>query len=269
MPTLHEIEIALFRSVVRHDDGAAQDMIDARGVAAKHRLDVYRSTFVSVSANALRLSFPAIERLLGAEFFDCAARTFVENDPPRSACLNDYGAAFPRFLERYPPAASLVYLPGVARLEWVVSRALHAREAETLDVSGLLDVDPNDVDQVALVPHPSIGLVFAEHPVDEIWDAVLAQSDASMEAVDLGAGPVRLLVQRAATKIVVERLTEPEWSFMDALCAGRSLDEAIGLVPDVDAAAMLAEHLAAGRFIRIEHVDDGHRGVAGSQERPA
>lgn len=249
MPTLLEIERAVCRALVEGDDAAAVHHIVADGLASTARLDIYRNTFVATLTKALRLSFPAVDRLVGAVFFDSAARLFIERHPPRSAWLDEYGAGFPEFLANFAPAAALAYLPGVARLEWAVSCALHAADADPLDLARLAAINPNEQGRIALVPHPSIGFVCADYPVDEIRRSVLAADDAAMAAIDLGAGPVWLLVQRFDTGLNVRRLGEAEWRFTAALCAGRPLDEAIAAVPDADAAMMLANHLAAGVFI--------------------
>ena len=94
--------------------------------------------------NALRLSYPAVRRLVGAEFFAGMAAQYIAAHPPRSACLNDYGGAFATFLAGFLPAAGLAYLPGVARLEWAVNRALHAPSAVALNVAALAGIDPQD-----------------------------------------------------------------------------------------------------------------------------
>jgi hypothetical protein len=267
MPTLLEIERAIYRSLVEQDDAAAGRHILAHGLAPGARLAVYRNTFIGTLTTALRLSFPAAHRLVGAEFFESAARIFIENTPPCSAWLDEYGGDFPMFLKAFPPAGSLAYLPGVARLEWAVTGALHAPDVDALDISRLAAIDPEKHERIVFVPHPSVRLVHEEHPVDEIWRAVLAQDDAAMAAVDLCSGPVWLLVHRLETGVDVRRASEPAWRFMTALCAGRSLGDAIDSAPDVDAAALLAEHLAAGCFVGFELVDRGD--VACPKEVPA
>jgi len=267
MPTLLELQRAVYRSLVAHDDEAAARHILADGLAPEARLNVYRNTFIGTITTALRLSFPAVHRLVGSAFFESAARIFIEAGPPRSAYLDEYGVDFPEFLENFLPAASLSYLPGVARLEWAVSRALHAPDAGALDVSRLSTIDPADHARIVFVPHSSVGLVRADHPVEDIWRAVLAQDDAAMAAIDLRSGPLWLLVHRLETGIHVGRLCEPAWRFMAALCAGQPLQDAIDLAPDVDAAASLAEHLAAGRFVGFELVRQDN--AAQPQEVPA
>lgn len=254
MPTLLEIEDAVRRSLIEGDDAALKDIVPA-GLPAEARLHVYRNTFLGTLTKALRLSFPAVERLVGEDFFESAARIFIESNPPQSAWLDEYGAAFPRFLANFPPAAGLAYLPGVARLEWAVSQALHAPDAVPLDVSRLAAVPPSAQGRIVFAPHPALGLLRADHPVDEIWRAVLAGDDAAMSGIDADSGAVRLLVRRTATGVQLTRLTEPAWRFVDALCAGHPLEAALDEAPGFDAPALLSELLADGLFVDFEFHD--------------
>lgn len=249
MPTLLEIQRAVRRSLVERDDGAAAEHVVAGPLATEERLSIYRNTFVANLTTALRLTYPAIHRLVGAEFFESAVRIFMEERPPRSAYLDEYGAEFSAFLSRFPPAASLAYLPGVASLEWAVSRALHAADEPPLDVTCLAAIAPADHGRVYFTPHPSVGLVHADHPVDAIWRAVLARDDATMATINIGSGPVWLLVQRVETDVDVRNVDEAEWRFMAELCTARPLQWAIDAAPCIDAAIVLADHLAAGRFV--------------------
>jgi len=256
MPALLEVQIATYRGLVTGDDGEAASFVDGAGLPPAARLNIYRNTFVGTLTTALRLSFPAVYRLVGNDFFESAARLFIEAEPPRSADLDAYGAAFPDFLARFAPAATIAYLAGVARLEWAVNRALHAPDAEALDVSRFAMVEPTAYGRISFLPHPSIGLVRADHPVDDIWRAVLAQNDADMAAIDLGAGPVALLVQRLDTGIDVKRLTEAEWLFAEALCASRPLADAIEAAGSLDMPTALAEHFRMGRFVDFTLTED-------------
>jgi hypothetical protein len=255
MPTLLEIQQAVGRSIIAGDDALAAGYVLADGLPPEARLGIYRNNFISTLTAALKLCYPAIHCLVSAEFFEGAARIFIAAEPPRWADLDAYGEGFPQFLAGFPPASALPYLAGVARLEWAVNRALHAPDVEPLDLGRLAAIAHAEHGRVALRPHPSVALLEADHPVDAIWQAVLAQDDDVMAAIDLDAGPVRLLVERRATGIEITRLEEPAWRFAAALCASRPLWLAIEAAPEVDAAALLAEHLAAGRFIGFELVD--------------
>src|SRR5690349_11713855 len=177
MPTLREVQRAVYRSLVAGDDVPCVELIASGAIPGEARLNIHRNTFIGSLTTALRLTYPAIHRLVGAEFFESAARVFIQAEPPRCAWLDTYGAGLSDFLAGFPPVASLAYLPGVARLEWAVNRALHAPGAEPLDLSRLAAIDPADHGRITFRPHPSIGLVPADYPVDAIWRAVLAQDD--------------------------------------------------------------------------------------------
>jgi hypothetical protein len=256
MPSLREVQHAIRMSVVERDASAAVVFVLGDGLAPEQRLSVYRDTFAGNLTNALRLSFPAVQRLVGAEFFEGAAQIFAHEQPPLSAYLDEYGSEFPDFLARFPPAASLVYLPDLARLEWAVTRALHASDVESLDVSRLVAVAPSDYDRVRFVPHPSVGLISGGYPVDAIWRAVLAQDDAALTAIDLAAGPVRLLVQRLAAGVEVTRMDEQAWRFTAALLAGQPLGAALDTADGLDVPPLLAQHIVGGRFVSFALVDD-------------
>src|SRR5437879_3127718 len=135
-------------------------------------------------SSALRLSYPAVYRLVGAEFFEGAARIFIEAHPPKRACLDDYGEKFAEFLSDFEPAASLAYLPEVARLEWAVNRALHASDVEPLDPRRLAALAEAERARVSFVPHPSVSLLRVHHPADLVRRAVLAEDDDRLSGLD-------------------------------------------------------------------------------------
>src|SRR6266852_5090780 len=97
-PSLLELQLAMRASLVLHDDRGISPHVVAGTFSPAERLTVYRNTFGSALTTALRLSYPAVHLLVGAEFFDGAARIFMEAHPPTSACLDDYGEEFPGFL---------------------------------------------------------------------------------------------------------------------------------------------------------------------------
>jgi hypothetical protein len=247
VPTLLEIQTAMRRGLLDNGDAAvAATLSDA--LAPSGRLSIYRNTSRTALTNALRLSFPAVQRLVGEDFFEAAADAFITREPPHTAWLDLYGESFPEFLQSFEPAAALIYLPDVARLERAVGHALHAIDAEPLEYSQLLDIEPAIQERLCFIPHPSVSLVFSPYPVDVIWRAVLARDDVALAAIDLSAGAVRLLVERRAGEVEVTRMDERQWKFGEALFASHSLSVALAVADDPDAAASLAAHLAAGHF---------------------
>ncbi|MGH8232025.1 MAG: HvfC/BufC family peptide modification chaperone [Steroidobacteraceae bacterium] len=241
MPALLELQRAWSAQLL--SDAPLLGVADAPGFA------IYRDTACSTLVNALRLSFPAVERLVGAQFFDAAARSFVREHAPEGAYLNDYGDQLPQFLQSFAPAAGVVYLAEVARLEWAVNRALHASDVPGLSLTRLRALDEAALARVCFMAHPSLSLLQLSFPADAIWRAVLEQDDAAMAAIDLTSGPVRLLIERDAGGVQVRRLGVPAFDFAAQLCSGRPLYAAIAPESEAECHAWLAQHLRAGRFI--------------------
>jgi hypothetical protein len=254
MTTLLDLQRAMRTSLVDRDDRAVAALL-AGGVPAD-RLNIYRNTFVTGVTKALRLTYPAVHRLVGAEFFEGAAATFIAQRPPQAAWLDEYGAEFADFLRDFEPAMSLPYLADVARLEWAVSRALHAADEPPLDLRRLQTLSPEDQSGVAFVPHPSISLLRTEYPADAIWRGVLQADDAALAAVDLASSAVHVMIERRASGVEVSRLDETAWRFAAALCAGKPLEVALSETDDTRTYALLAEHLAAGRYIDVRLASD-------------
>ena len=249
MPSLHELQRAVGQSLLGQSGSAAAGFIIGAGLTPDERLSIYRNTMLGTFTNALRLSFPAVHRLVGAEFFDQAAQIFGCEQPPRCADLNAFGSEFPDFLARFEPAATLTYLGDVARLERAVNRALHASDATALDRTQLAGVAPCNHDRICFLPHPSITILRSAHPVDAIWRAVLEQDDAALGAIDPDGGAVFLLIQRLADQVEVLHLPVAAWDFSALLMSGQCLGAVLDSAPGVDAPALLAQHLAAGRFV--------------------
>jgi hypothetical protein len=232
-----------------------------RDASGEELFAIYRATIVSALINALRLSYPAVLRLVGLEFFEGAASQFVGARLPSSACLNDYGEHFGDFLLQFPPAASVPYLCDVARLEWAVNRALHAGDAAGIDASRLASLDDKKLPHMRLVAHPAVSLLQFKFPADLIWKAVLDQDSEAMACIDLQSGPVRILIEREASGVQVRRLNQWAWELTRALALGEPLHVALeGLaVPSSEALnALLADHLTSGRFIEFSCPGDAH-----------
>src|SRR5258708_17636176 len=172
MPTLLELQTAMQQSLVHHDIARVSAMLATH--VAPDRLDIYRNTFLLTLTKALRLCFPAVQKLVGEEFFEGAAQVFIAERPPRAAWLDQYGAEFPDFLCAFGPAAPVPYLGDVAKLEGAVNCALPAAEPESLDPARLACVAPGDQGRIRLIANPSIALVQLGLQSDSICIAVLA-----------------------------------------------------------------------------------------------
>lgn len=247
MSALHELQQAFGASMLFEGDGAVCGQIIDDGFSAAERLRIYRNTFRSTLTEALRMTYPAVDRLVGRDFFDNAAEQFIHANPPSSAYLNEYGGGLAEFLAAFQPASTLSYLPDVARFEWALSVAANAVDAPMLEPGVLAAVDSGSHAALQFEPHPSVRFLALAYPADQIADAVMSGDDAAMAEVDLSSTPVRLVVHRGPGGVEAQRLDPDAHAFVSRLCAGEPLGRLLETAPP-DAPMLLAEQLVKGRL---------------------
>jgi hypothetical protein len=249
LPDLATLQSDFVRAVLGPDRAAAISAIDDDAGSAELRLAVHRNTVLSGLCDALRLSYPVTERVLGTEFFDQSALAFVRLSPPREPVLARYGDGFPDFLKSLSALADLPYVPDLARLEWIADQAgLGSRRRGCgfgLVVSG---------GTATVIIDPSLCLFESATTVRPLWDAVRSGDDEALAAIDWRRGPERLAIFRKGAEIVAAPLSLPAWSVLAALLDGKDLPAAIavlGSVEEIDENE-LARELLAAPFVRIE-----------------
>ncbi|HEY3077474.1 MAG TPA: DNA-binding domain-containing protein [Burkholderiales bacterium] len=247
MPALLELQRAFVGALLREYDRGVWSYIVDDGFSAPERLRIYRNTCRSTLVQTLRMTYPAVERLVGRDFFNHAAAKCVARYPARSGYLNDYGGEFADFLAGFEPARELAYLPDVARFEWALSVAANAEDAPLLEPDALLGVQAEDHAALRFAPHPSVSCLELAYPADEIADAVLSGDEAAMAQVDLAYGSVCIVVHRSPNGLETERLCARSYEFVSLLCAGEPLGRVIEAAPE-QAPMLLARQLAKGRL---------------------
>lgn len=211
------------------------------GAPSARRFAVYRNNVVAGLTEALKAAYPATRRIVGDEFFFGLASAYVVAEPPRSPIILDYGAGFPDFIAAFEPAASLPYLPDVARLEHAWTESYHAAEAEPLDPSVLGSIAPDELPEVRLLLHPSVRVVRSKLPALTIWR--MNVDDGVPAPVDLAAGGEDALIARPDAEVEVRRLPQGGAEFLSALARGFSLGAAAEAAIAADRGFNLADNL--------------------------
>jgi hypothetical protein len=232
MPSLREQQMEFARALCE-GSSALEHRIHANGLSGARRLQVYRNSVFAGLTEALRAIYPVINRLVGAEFFDHAARHFIERYPSSNGNLHDFGGKFPVFLATFPGADDLIYLPDVARLEWAYHQVFHAEDHAPLDLAALAAVAPADYGRLRWQLHPACRLLESDFPILRIWQ--VNQDDSKcMETVDLSAGGMRLLIIRRRLDVELEILSPGAHALLRALVGERTFTEACEQVFAVD-----------------------------------
>ncbi len=225
MPPLREIEAAVGRTLLGVVDPVALDEVVGDGLARGARLQIYRHHVFTTLTAALRTTYSVVCQLVDERFFGYAAEHYIQCYPPRTPCLVEYGASFPEFLAAFDPCRPLEYLPDVARLEWALNVALHADEAEPLDLARLQSLPEDMLPMLRLRFDPSVTLLSSRWPIDRIVRANQPGADPGI-VVDLAVGGVYLEVRRLGEDAVFRALERATYAFRHALIDGHSLEEA-------------------------------------------
>jgi hypothetical protein len=222
------------------------------------RFAVYRNNVIVGLVNAMREGFPAVERIVGEEFFAAMARCFVLAHPPRSPVLMRYGEDFGDFIAGFPPAADLPYLPDVARLEFARRRAYHAADVAPIDPARLATLEPAALAEIRITLHPSVGILRSRHPLVTIW----AMNSGGRELAPIDEDQAEdALVVRLGLDVTVRSLPPGGAEFLHALAKGLRLraaaEAAIASDPRFDPAVNLAGLIGSGAMTNFSKTDSG------------
>ena len=250
MPSLSEVQADFVAALLDPASPVPAGIVGPDDGPAVRRFAVYRNNVVSGLGNAVAGSFPAVKRIVGEEFFRTMARAYVLAEPPTSPVLIDYGATFPDFIAGFAPAASLPYLPDVARIERAWREAYHAEDAEPLPPAVLAGIADGDLAGLSFTMHPSLRLVRSRYPALTIWR--MNASNVPLTPVDFSVAEDALIV-RPDAEVVVRSVPPGGHAFVTALAAGVALlsaaETARAADERFDLAGNIAGLLAAGRAL--------------------
>jgi Putative DNA-binding domain len=187
---------------------------------------VYRNTVMKGCIDALQANYPSVARLVGEEWFRAAAAGYARANPPRVPMLTEYGEGFAAFLESFPPAAGLPYLPAVARLDRLSTEAHIAPDEPVL----------RRLNGRRLRPHPAARWAWFPLPAYTIWGANRDEGGEGAEIIWRAEGA---LITRPRDAVQWIALDADEYRFLDACAQGDTLPDAV---------PFLARLLQAGAF---------------------
>lgn len=225
---------------------------DVGRIPLPRRLKVYRNNIVGSLTDLIVDSFPVLEVLVGRDFLEGAARSFILENPPAVGCLNRYGDGFDEFLAGFAPVASLPYLPDVARFEIVMSEAYYAADGVALRGEELAAVVPDALGDLVLGLMPSVELFESDYPVLAIKEFCENGAEGQL---DLDQGGVRVMVSRPALEVQIVPLEADEFLalslFKDGGALGASVEEVMEAYPSFDFQGFLQKHLLLETFAAL------------------
>ena len=216
------------------------------GRPAGRRFDIYRNNVVVALIEALGEAFPVVRAVVGEAFFDAMAGVYVRAHPPASPRMMFYGEGFAPFLEGFPPAAGLPYLPDVARLEYARRLAYHAADDTSRRHRSVLGgLHAAALMEARLSLQAACHVLRSAHPVHAIWRFNATEDKITGAARCRG----RAGVAAGREAVLVQLLPPGGAAFLLALQAGEPLghaaERAAADAPTFDLGANLASIFSA------------------------
>lgn len=217
-------------------------------------LRVHRNTVFAAISHALRMSYVAVERLVGEEFFDRMALGYARAAPPSVPQLDEYGEGFAAYIDGFPGTERLPYLAALARLDWQLTEL--GRMGRDADGGAQLLLEGG----MRLRFAAPLRTHCAPFAVDQLRAAILAEDVEALRAISLDPRDHHYALWRTEAGVNVRSLSAGSARFLDAALSGAGGAAALAAAATVDqsaeelAAGLAREILPAG-FVRVESAD--------------
>jgi hypothetical protein len=249
MPSLSEIQVSMSRALLAGD--AVARALPASWFVGDSApgLKVHRNTVIGGCCQALRLSYPTLDRVLGEAVFDELAAAFARAHPPAAPVLGLYGEQFADFVFERSSPEDRPLLGELARFDWLFERVAQCAPDEFVaDAALTLEGD------VQLHLATSLRLFTACHAVDE-WRIGTA-------SVERFAIPQTLALWRRADGVAVQWLSSAAAGWLKLLVAGQAatLESALGAATSESIDVFANEIFRAG-FARLTTNNDSPTGI--------
>ena len=205
------------------------------------RLEIYNRQYWFRVLDGFSDDFPGLRAVLGDRRFDALAKRYLTDCPSRSFTMRDLGSRLESWLRKHPRHA-----PGrirlaldMVRLEWAEIEAFDGASEPPVTSAVLVGADPA---KLRLRLQPYIRLLDLHFPVDDLLLAVKqdAPSDIASNAMEerqkrkkvsavarLKPTLVYLAVHRLENTVYFRRLEREEFTILNSLSQGRTLERAI------------------------------------------
>ena len=259
MPDLSEFQDAF--SIALRGDGAPLAPWLHAAPSEIDGLLVYRNTVARGAVDALIATYTTVASMVGDSWFRAAAGAYAEEHRPSQPSLLSYGADFPGWLSRFPPADDTPYLPGIARLDRLWWESYFAADGERLDASAFAGLDDaSALSEVTVRLHPSVRLASLEQNLMSLWLSH-RDPDRTPSAFQIDDDPEYALMVRTGVDVQARLLNSSEFEFLLGCAEGESLLKSAERAVDADPRASLPDIVAAsltgGVLSRLERLGPG------------
>ena len=202
---LADLQAAYRGYLLSGDSALLAPAIVADSFDGPERLAIYRNNFLISLGEALKANFPVTLQLVGADFFEQAARRFVLAHPPQRPCLFEYGAGFADYLRDLPELSTRPYIVDVARFEFARVAAYNAPVEPAVTSETLIGLSPEQLEALPIRRARHALVVAVRAPVLALWQAHQA-AEPDFADIDMAPKLQAVLVCRPEQALMYQEL---------------------------------------------------------------
>jgi len=251
--SLRETQRAFCDAVLSGQAGGMAELLRNKGIPAGQRMQIYRNNNRIGFHATLQATYPVIERLGGADWFQQNAQEYQLRFPSRCGDLQYLGQHYPGFLKKELAGTDYEYFADVAALEWAYQEVLTSADSKPLDPARLGNVAPDDHGRLVFALRPELRLIASPYPLLAIWKAnqAGAKTASTDEAeIRLDAGDSRILLIRRHDHIELRELPPASFAllqqFVRKVALGTATDAVAANYADFDLGSTLQQLLSLG-----------------------
>jgi hypothetical protein len=171
--------------------------------------------------------YPVCRQLIGEQRFALLCDVFIDQQPPSTLYLANYGDTFLETLRHYPALNDLNWIVDIARLEWARHAAWHTVNQTVSDFSHLANMDEKQQESLCFSLPKSAFLIHCLVDADKLWQ-VHQLKDAKQISSQLLKIKLKkttyLIIWRHGRSLQQARLTEQQWLFLQKVEQRHKLD---------------------------------------------
>lgn len=224
MASLHNLQTQCLDAIRANDSTKLRELVVSNHIPMEARLSVYANNYKEILHGALLNAYPVVQALAGADCFRSLAGEYSRQHESISGDLQDFGNAFPSFLDSLYGAGEFAYFGDVARLERAIERCLLNPFQPAVDEAAFQNLAHFEADQIVLAFAPSTQLISSRYPILSIWQS--HQTDSG-DIASIKWESENVLIVREHLEAQMRRLDDTTHAVVMCLIRGETLGKAI------------------------------------------
>ena len=239
-------------------DNDMPEKIKDNGLSSTQRLQVYRNNVFFLLNQAMSLTYPVVESLVGDKFFKQLSRDYMRKFPSKSGDINDFGSNFSNYLqvlidEKSHYLDSLSYLGDVAKFEWLYQEVFNEADCQAVNVfEKMMSYSEDEQVLIQFELNPASRLFSSKFPIFEIWKNNVSE-EAESEIIDLSNQIYDryYMIGRRDFEIIVQTIDPNDVDFLKGCAANLTIEVMLEKYPNLgeNFSELLVKHVQCGTIV--------------------